>query len=530
MEIIILKYISYNKGIENKEIHIKEIGKEVTIYNDLKFLDNVESIIISFDYDRIIDDLPSHNEIAFIDLENLKKQLVGRSKTEFTKYNKPWSIWNMIAKLDPTGFGLNNNEFEIYVNQAKIIFLGLNSNDIIDVSQVIKFMMNCLESIYLDLKTEISNSPELQRFCYVDVLLNNILFNTQKKGLNIDVEVVKNYIRTIDDELYRAKNKLQLEYGIFSLDDYHNIKKALIVDCLNIGDIKINSKEFWKILKLNPNKSNLINLLYSVRKLSRNKSILTRLGSLENSKIYPSYNYFGTITSRITLNNPSLQQLNKVYRNILVPDHGKQFLYIDYSQFEAGILAYASNDKNLIKMYNKNDIYNEVCKALDNTVSRDIAKKMFFYYCYGANRASILKFHGIDMNVFFKEFEGLKIFETELEEEFQRNNYIDTLLGNRRNKADKDDKAQKWIMSQRIQGSASLILKTAIINIYKENSEIEFILPMHDAVLYQVPIKNVEEYKIKIKRIFEESLKLYCPTLVNPKALYKPFFEVIIEN
>ena len=46
-----------------------------------------------------------------------------------------------------------------------------------------------------------------------------------------------------------------------------------------------------------------------------------------------------------------LQNLKKENRNIIIPSTGKELFYIDYSQFEASILAHCSADKVLLKHF-----------------------------------------------------------------------------------------------------------------------------------------------------------------------------------
>jgi len=75
-----------------------------------------------------------------------------------------------------------------------------------------------------------------------------------------------------------------------------------------------------------------------------------------------------------------------------------------------------------------------------------------------------------------------------------------------------------------MQGTASLIIKDVILNLYKSQKDIQFLLPMHDAILYQVPNNNVEEYKKIIIETFEIELRKYFKKLI-PKASSKKFTE-----
>jgi hypothetical protein len=56
------------------------------------------------------------------------------------------------------------------------------------------------------------------------------------------------------------------------------------------------------------------------------------------------------------------------------------------------------------------------------------------------------------------------------------------------------------------------------------DGEIEFLIPMHDAALFQVPIKLEEQKKEIIKKEFETAMLYYCPSL-KPKVSFKKFTE-----
>ncbi|WP_177730103.1 DNA polymerase [Flavobacterium inviolabile] len=527
MEIIVLKHVSYNKGNKHISFFTKQIGQKFKICNELNFLNgNGKTTIISFDYVNLIDEIPLGENLAFIDVENLKRQLIGRSKNEYKREDRPWLIWNLMSGLNPNDYGLSINEFQKKVEKAKAVVLGINSGEI-NVMTVYSFMLDCIENIYIGIKNELLESPEKERFERIESKLNNILFECYNNGIRIDSKKTKKYIEQVNIELYEVKNRLQLEFGVFSLYDYENIQSKIVKDFPWFKEIKVNSKEFWDAIKLQKNNSKFINLLYLEKKLTKDKTILMRIGALDVGYINPLLDYFGTITGRILATSPSLQQLNKKYRDIIIPKSEMELVYIDYSQFEAGILAFEAKDLKLIEMYNNKDIYNEISNKLGNeTVPRDLAKKIFFCYCYGMSKENILKYSGKNLDLFFKEFPNLEIFETTIFEKFKRDGFIETTLGNRRYKSliNSENRTEGWLISQRIQGTASLILKDVIIEIYLKSKEVEFLLPMHDAVLYQVPKSKVVELTQLIEDSFKSVFKKYCPSL-EPKVSNKSFCE-----
>ncbi|WP_413534120.1 DNA polymerase [Empedobacter brevis] len=512
MDVIVIKIVKYNKGTIENIYHIKEIGKSLETQKGKLVLKNVNTLI-SFDFANILVDIPLDDNIHYFDLEKTNRQLIGRSKKEFLPNKYPWVIWNALKNIDFTQLNISEKEFLTKLKNSRCYYLGIG--DYIDISSTVLFLMDCLEILYKNILNNLNSSKEKNRYFNIERKLNSILFKATKRGIQIDKDKVKNHIKEIDKELYNQRNLLQLKYGIFSNSDYENIK--LNLEPKIQSNVTLNSKEFWSYLKINKNNYKIFETLLLERRLSKNKTILSRIGNLESEIIYPNYDYFGTITGRILVYNPSLQQLSRKFRDIIQPETGKKLLYLDFCQFEAGILASEAKDDLLIKMYNNEDIYDSIVKSIGKeTINREQAKEIFYSYCYG------MKFQ--TDNDFFRQFTSLLIYSNDIKVEFANNNYISTANGNLRYKTRnvKDINSENWLISQKIQGLSSIILKEIIINVYENYPDIDFLLPMHDAVLYQVPAEKYVSYSNILQEVFKLTLKKYCPKL-NPKVSEKNF-------
>lgn len=521
MEVAILKYNRYEKGILKTYFFIKENDKEPRKEGNLDFL-QIQGVktIISFDFLSLLSDIKDIPKYIFIDIEQQLKQILGLPKEYFEKTKKQWSFWYQLK---------NYVDDRKKIKEYKKIFENL-IDDIKgeEVDKVLFLLVESLYKIYVKNKTDLQNNNELERFEKIEKSLNTILFERTQKGIAINNELVKIYLKQIIIDLYEIRNKLQLEFGIFSSKDYAKIKAKILEIGFSDNIDKIGTEKYYNFLKYHQHEYELIGLLYKERRLNDSKTVLTRVGSLEDKSVYPFFEYFGTVTSRILVKNPSFQQLKREYRKIITPDIGKELIYIDYCQFEAGILADVMQDEELIKMYNSGDIYSEMEKLLKKPeFNRDKCKSLFFLYSYGASKDQIQKKYTLtDLEVFFGKFTKFQPFREELEKEFIEKKVISTLLGNHRYITPETDIEENisWLVSQKIQGTASLILKKSIKEIYNLDKEIEFLLPMHDAVLYQVPSSKTKEKKELIKKVFEGKMKEVCPSLI-PKINFKNFTE-----
>lgn len=525
MEIIILKHLYYFKGKKSIQYYSKLINGDIFIYKNLDFLKGDKNYnIISFDFVNLIDSIDVNEKIIFTDIEQIKKQIIGHSKNDFSKSDRPWDFWNMLSQYHKND---DSDEMIEKLKNAKKFYFGFTdkaSND--QIKNIFAFLLKSIEDIFKTISQELSDKSELDRHELIEKKINSILLERTRKGILIDPSLLKSLIKNVNIDYYNIKNRLQLEYGIFSKTDFENIKREISKAVPVLIDT-VGTKEYIENLSYYKDDFELIGLLHGERKLSLNKTILTRIGSLDDKKVYPQFQYFGTVTSRILIDAPSFQQLNKKFRNIILPEEGMELIYIDYCQFEAGILASEADDMKLIDMYNEQDIYTQMHNVLKDVpnISRDKCKKLFFSYCYGMSKEKIKKETEIDLNVFFNEFPNLQKFNLELKQKFNTNGFVETALGNRRYKGtDKNNMQDNWLISQRIQGNASLILKKAILKVYELDKEIEFLIPMHDAVLYQIPIGTRTE-KIKLLETqFKQSFKEICPK-IDPKVEFKPFYE-----
>ena len=141
---------------------------------------------------------------------------------------------------------------------------------------------------------------------------------------------------------------------------------------------------FESYLDLHAEHAELPMHLKRYRNTKRDKTILLRLGGISSDRIHPYYRTIGTVTGRITVEAPLLQNLKATHRDVIAADDGMALLYPDYSQFEPGILADDSHDPELTQGFNAGDLYKALSSALfGSDAQRDSAKLLFLSFCYG---------------------------------------------------------------------------------------------------------------------------------------------------
>lgn len=420
-----------------------------------------------------------------IDLESFDKQMSQEGK-EFREHRE-WKALNFLRhhKIIDSGFDLSLDNFKVILKHLGVLYLKLLEKDI----------------------------SEKNRFEEIELKINKLIYERQKKGIRINIGIAQKKCFEIDKEIYRLKNILQLEYNILTPENekqqkfYLNSKKHTIFESLLYSfetrrneDLVCN--HFYELLR---NKQDLESLLYTI----------SRWGGQERT--YPLYLGFGTITSRIIMREPSLQNLRKVNRDVIIPDSGMKLLYIDYSQFEAGILASLSDDEEMIALYNS-DIYKDLAvNVLGDGNKRDDAKVIFYRYMYGDETLST------KAKSYFHKFKKLENFRKNIALEISNDKKTGTMNGNFRCLKDEDDIV--WSLSHKIQATASLIYKRSLIQVYNNSlNDVEFLVPMHDGTLYQIDEIGYDKIKKEIENIYIEEFRKICPK-INPRIKSSELFQ-----
>lgn len=445
--------------------------------------------IITFQTSDLIRELYSKNHKTIlpniIDLESFDKQMAQEGK-EFKEY-KEWKAISFLRhhKVIDSGFDLNSKNFKLFLEYLATMYLNLLEKD----------------------------NSEKKRFESVEIKVNNLIYERQKKGVRINTAIAEEKCVKIEKEIYRIKNIFQLQYGIFDPENEKQQRFYLDSKKYNVFESSLDAfkarrnediicKYFYELIR---NKQDLESLLYTI----------SRWGGVQRT--YPIYVGFGTITSRIITREPSLQNLRKVNRDVIIPDPGMKLLYVDYSQFEAGILASLCNDDNMIKLYNS-DIYKDLAiNVLQDESKRDEAKIIFYRYMYGDTTLST------KVRSYFSKFTELEKFRKEVASELSYNGKVGTINGNFR--SSKEDVENVWSLSHKVQATASLIYKNALIEVYNNFfSGVDFLIPMHDGTLYQINEIGYDEVQNQIEKIYLEEFKKICPK-INPRIKSNELFQ-----
>lgn len=457
-------------------------------YKINKLLENIkkEEIIFSLQIDIFLKDIKEYNFLIdlpkLVDIESFSKQFIQKAKPLILQ--KRWSLFKLMKEMD------------ILLDEYQI--------DAENIDGYLKYIAIFIQDILNKTKAE-----ELERFLEIEIPINNLIYKRQRLGIAINSTIINSKIQILEKELYSLKNTLQLTHQVYSPEN-----KIVQLNFLEKNNIEVKGS-LERTFKNHQDQSDICSLFYQQLRVKKDLDCLLYLKSAKGSqkRTFPSYIGFGTITSRITLREPALQNLRRRTREIISADPGYKLLYIDFSQFEAGILAHLSKDKLLTDLYDS-DIYKDISSFLNGTdKKRGKAKTLFYRNMYGDKSLSKKE------KAYFSKFKGVQKYTNDIIAEVKKKGKIGTDLGNNRIIIEDFHIA----LSHKVQSTASLIFKTALIEVENTIKNVDFILPMHDAALYQCKPIDFEDLKIKISEIFKNEFKKYCPT-INPEVKEGDFY------
>ena len=388
------------------------------------------------------------------------------------------------------------------------------------------------------------SAGETRRFWEVEQPVNQLFLSRQLAGVRVSQRQLLKRLDMVDEEVGRSARLLRNDWGVSDPRDPDALRHAFENAGLPVTWDVIRHEIDETRLDLYAEHNSLATLVKSYRDNVADKRRLLRLGAIGVRRVYPVYNTLGTVSGRIMVSLPGLQFIKRVNRDIVAADPGKTLLYPDFAQFEPGVMADDSRDKTLQRDFNQGDVYAALSRRLFRTSeTRNTAKILFLAFCYGMQPKALAKLVSVATHMrgasalaaideFFGRYKTLSKWRMSLEFELRRTGRIGTRLGNFRYRSRTGPlsaEEKRWVLSQRIQGTASLILKRIILGVAKRLPEVDILLPMHDALLVQVPEDDLKDARERLRRVFVSEYRKECPS-VRPRVVFEDFYRPAQSN
>ncbi|MEM6377739.1 MAG: DNA polymerase, partial [Bacteroidota bacterium] len=243
--------------------------------------------------------------------------------------------------------------------------------------------------------------------------------------------------------------------------------------------------------------------------------------------------------------NPNLQNIPirtpegaKIRKAFIPRDENHVLLAADYSQIELRLIAEIAQDQGMLEAFQEGkDIHSATAAKVFEVPYEEVtkehryrAKTVNFSIVYGAGATNLSRQLDISRNEakqlidqYFKQYQGLQRYMSEVVVEAREKGYVSTLMGRRRYIRDINSKsslmrsnAERIAVNTPVQGSAADMIKVAMIDIHQElesqNLKTKMLLQVHDELVFDVPKDELEI----VKPIIEEKMRNAMPGLNVP--------------
>lgn len=305
------------------------------------------------------------------------------------------------------------------------------------------------------------------------------------------------------------------------------------------------------VLQKLSSKHEIIGLILEYRTLQKLKSTYVDAlpGQIDkkDGRVHTTFAQTVAATGRLASLNPNLQNIpirtlrGQQIRGAFVSDEGKKIISADYSQIELRLIAEISGEQNMIAAFqNGEDIHASTAAKLFDValeevtkIQRSQAKTVNFGIIYGQGAFGLADQTGLSrseakkmIDAYFESYPRLKEYMNEQIEKARKLGYVETILGRKRHLKDINSTnfvvkghAERNAVNAPIQGSAADIIKLAMIKIDEEletqNLETKMLLQVHDELLFEAPIDEVETAISLIKKEMESAFVTTVPLLVE---------------
>ena len=405
-------------------------------------------------------------------------------------------------------------------------------------------------NLYDSMRKELEKNEELELFNKIEMPVLEVLAEMQYEGIYIDKEELLNFGNTLKNDIeLLTKDIYNLVGKEFNINSPKQLGEILFEQLGLTSSKKTKNGYSTDVDALEKIKDEhpVVEKILEYRKLMKlNSTYVEGMLPFINSntkRIHAKFHQTVTATGRISSSDPNLQNiptrtdLGKELRKVFKAQEGYVFVDADYSQIELRVLAHMANDQIMIEAFNNDeDIHtwaasqvfgvpmNEVTKEL-----RSKAKAVNFGIVYGISDFGLAGQLGIsrkeakkDIEKYLEKYYGIKEYMDNVIKSATEKGYSETLFGRKREI--KELKSNNYMVRQfgsraamntPIQGTAADIMKIAMINVYKElktrNLKSKLILQVHDELLIETKIEELEEVKDILKSCMESACSLNVP-------------------
>ena len=393
-------------------------------------------------------------------------------------------------------------------------------------------------------------------FYRIEMPLMKVLAKMELVGISLDKECLKKESLELENDLKNLEKKIfEFSGEEFNLNSpkqlgeilFEKLKLDTKAKKTKMGQYSTSEEVLQKL----ESKHEIIKHILEYRTYQKLKSTyvdaLPMQVNEKTGRIHTNFMQTVAATGRLSSVNPNLQNIpirtlrGQQVRAAFTASEGNKLISADYSQIELRLIAEISGEKNMIEAFQKGEDIHASTAAklfkipLDEVtkLQRSQAKTVNFGIIYGVSSFGLSEQTGLSrteakqmIDAYFETYSRLKEYMNEQIMTARKNGYVETILGRKRYLKDINSAnfvvkghAERNAINAPIQGSAADIIKLAMINIDRElenqKMETKMLLQVHDELIFETPIDEIETAKILIKTQMETAYATQVPLLTE---------------
>jgi len=404
---------------------------------------------------------------------------------------------------------------------------------------------------------------ELRRHSLLDLLHNielpllPVLMQMEIYGVALDGE----FLRHLNVQLSEQISVLEKEI-YDSVGHRFNINSTKQLGDILFGELKLPSGKKTKtgfsvsadVIEGLRGQHPIVDYLLEYRQLAKLKStyvdgLLAQMDQT-TSRVHTSFSQTTASSGRLSSSNPNLQnipvrtEVGRQIRRAFIADPSYVLLTADYSQFELRILAHITHEPRLIDAFSKDeDIHTITAASLFEVpvseVTKDqrrLAKTVVYAILYGQSAFGLAQITGMSnmqasdfIKRYHETFPHIKEYVDSTLNQARKQGYVNTLFGRKRFFPDmhglshnERQALEREAINMPIQGGNADLIKIAMIRIQhaveEKHLKTRMILQVHDELVFEVPVEELERVKKLVKSMMEDVVKLDVPIKVEMKV------------
>ena len=413
------------------------------------------------------------------------------------------------------------------------------------------------------IQEELRKHHLLNLYNRIELPLLPVLLQMEIYGIALDGTFLRELGERLSEQLAVLEKEIYASIGrAFNINSTKQLGEILF------GELKLPSGKKTKtgysvsadVLEGLRGKHPMVDYLLEYRQLAKLKStyvdgLLTLMNSV-TARVHTSFNQTIASSGRLSSSNPNLQnipvrtEVGRQIRRAFIADPSYVLLTADYSQFELRILAHITHEPRLIEAFTNNeDIHTITAASLFNIppaeVTKDqrrLAKTVVYAVLYGQSAFGLAQVTGMsnsDSADFIKRyhetFPRIKGYVESTLDQARRQGYVNTLYGRKRFFPDmhmlshnERQALEREAINMPIQGGNADLIKIAMLRVQhtltEKNLKTRMILQVHDELVFEVPVEELDKARYYARHIMEGVAKLDVPIKVEMKV-GKSWFE-----